>query len=67
MSRFDSWAGSEWAALGGPLIIRMVVYMKRFRDFLHSLWEWVKVVALWLLIVGAIVLGSLIEHLVIVI
>lgn len=41
--------------------------MKRFRDFLHSLWEWVKVVALWLLIVGAIVLGSLIEHLVIVI
>lgn len=41
--------------------------MKRFRDFLHSLWEWVKVVALWLLIIGAIVLGSLIEHLVIVI
>ena len=41
--------------------------MKRFRDFLHSLWEWGKVVALWLLIVGAIVLGSLIEHLVIVI
>ena len=41
--------------------------MKRFRDFLHSLWELVKVVALWLLIIGAIVLGSLIEHLVIVI
>ena len=41
--------------------------MKRFRDFLHSLWEWFKVVALWLLIIGAIVLGSLIEHLVIVI
>ena len=40
--------------------------MKRFRDFLRSLWEWVKVVALWLLIVGAIVLGSVIEHLVIV-
>lgn len=41
--------------------------MKRFRDFLRYAWEWVKVVALWLLIVGAIVLGSLIEHLVIVI
>lgn len=41
--------------------------MKRFRDFLRCIWEWVKVVALWLLIVGAIVLGSLIEHLVIVI
>lgn len=41
--------------------------MKRFRDFLRYVWEWVKVVALWLLIVGAIVLGSLIEHLVIVI
>ena len=40
--------------------------MKRFRDFLHSLWEWAKVVALWLLIVGGIVLGSVIEHLVIV-
>ena len=40
--------------------------MKRFCDFLHSLWEWVKVVALWLLIVGGIVLGSVIEHLVIV-
>ena len=40
--------------------------MKRFRDFLHSLWEWVKVVVLWLLIVGAIVLGSVIEHCVIV-
>ena len=41
--------------------------MKRFRDFLQHVWEWVKVAALWLLIVGAIVLGSLIEHLVIVI
>lgn len=41
--------------------------LKRFRDFLRYVWEWVKVVALWLLIVGAIVLGSLIEHLVIVI
>lgn len=39
--------------------------MKRLRDFLRSLWEWVKVAALWLLIVGAIVLGSVIEHLVI--
>lgn len=41
--------------------------MKRFHDFLRYVWEWVKVVALWLLIVGFIVLGSLIEHLVIVI
>ena len=41
--------------------------LKRFHDFLRSVWEWVKVVALWLLIIGAIVLGSLIEHLVIVI
>lgn len=41
--------------------------MKRFCDFLRYVWEWVKVVALWLLIVGAIVLGSVIEHLVIVI
>lgn len=41
--------------------------MKRFRDFLHSLWEWVKVVCWWLLAVGLIVLGSVVEHLVIVI
>lgn len=41
--------------------------LKRFRDFLCYVWEWVKVVALWLLIVGAIVLGSIIEYLVIVI
>lgn len=41
--------------------------MKRFRDFLHSLWEWVKVVGWWLLAVGLIVLGSVIEHLVVVI
>lgn len=41
--------------------------MKRFRDFLHSLWEWIKVVVWWLLAVGLIVLGSVIEHLVIVI
>lgn len=67
MSGFESWAGSEWGTWGGPLIIRMVSIMKRFRDFLRHVWEWVKVVALWLLIVGAIVLGSVIEHLVIVI
>lgn len=41
--------------------------MKRFRDFLHSLWGWVKVVGWWLLVVGLIVLGSVVEHLVIVI
>ena len=41
--------------------------MKRFRDFLRSLWEWIKVVGWWLLAVGLIVLGYVIEHLVIVI
>lgn len=41
--------------------------MKRFRDFLRHVWEWVTVVGWWLLIVGAIVLGSVIEHLVIVV
>lgn len=41
--------------------------MKRFRDFLRSLFEWVTVVGWWLLAVGLIVLGSVIEHLVIVI
>ena len=41
--------------------------MKRFRDFLHSLCEWVPAIGWWLLAVGLIVLGSVIEHLVIVI
>ena len=41
--------------------------MKRLRDFLRSLVEWVTVVGWWLLAVGLIVLGSVIEHLVIVI
>lgn len=41
--------------------------MKRFYDFLRYLWEWVKVIALWLLIVGLIVLVWLVEHCVIVI
>lgn len=41
--------------------------LKRFRDFLRYAWEWIKVAELWLLIVGSIVLGSVIEHLVIVI
>ena len=67
MSRFESWAWSELAAKRGPKIIRVVIIVKRFRDFLRYVWEWVKVVALWLLIVGAIVLGFVIEHLVIVI
>lgn len=39
----------------------------RLYDKLHVVWEWVKVIALWLLIIGAIVLGSIIEHLVIVV
>lgn len=41
--------------------------MKRFCDFLRSLWEWVAAMSWWLLAVGLIVLGSVIEHLVIVI
>ena len=41
--------------------------MKSFRDFLRSLFERVAVVLWWLLAVGLIVLGSVIEHLVIVI
>lgn len=41
--------------------------LNRFRDFLRSLFEWVAVVGWWLLAVGLIVLGSVIEHLVIVI
>lgn len=39
----------------------------RLCDILDDVWAWVKVVALWLLIIGAIVLGSIIEHLVIVV
>ena len=39
----------------------MVTIVKRFRDFLRNVWELVKVVALWLVILGAIVLGSVIE------
>lgn len=41
--------------------------MKRFRDFLRSALEWAKALVWWLLAVGLIVLGSMIEHLVIVI
>ena len=41
--------------------------MKRFRAFMESVWQWVKVVAWWALAVALIVLGSLIEHLIIVI
>lgn len=40
--------------------------MKRFHDFLRSLFEWVAAVGWWLLAVGLIVLGSVIEHCVIV-
>lgn len=41
--------------------------MKRFCDFLRSLFEWVAVVGWWLLAVGLIVGGSVIEHLIIVV
>lgn len=54
--------------IGWPADYKDGVYtMKRFRDFLRSLFGWVKVVGWWLLAVGLIVLGSVIEHLVIVI
>ena len=36
-------------------------------DKLDVVWEWVKVILLWLLIIGSIVLGSFLEHVVIVI
>lgn len=41
--------------------------LKRFRDFLRSAAWWLAAVGWWLLAVGLIVLGSVIEHLVIVI
>lgn len=41
--------------------------MKRFYDFLRSAAWWLAAIGWWLLIVGSIVLGSVIEHLVIVI
>lgn len=39
----------------------------RLRDKLEFVWEWVKVILLWLLIIGGIVLGSFLEHVVFVI
>ena len=39
----------------------------KLRDKLDVVWEWVKVILLWLLIIGGIVLGSVLEHLVIVV
>ena len=41
--------------------------MKRLIDMLRDIWEWVKVVLLWLLLIGGIVLGSFLEHVVFVI
>lgn len=40
--------------------------MKRFCDFLRSAAGWVVAIGWWLLAVGLIVLGSVIEHVVIV-
>lgn len=39
----------------------------KLRDKLDVVWEWVKVILLWLLIIGGIVLGSFLEHVVFVI
>ena len=36
-------------------------------DKLDVVWAWIKVVLLWLLIIGGIVLGSFLEHVVFVI
>lgn len=41
--------------------------MRRLIDRLRDVWEWVKVILLWLLIIGGIVLGSFLEHVVFVI
>lgn len=40
---------------------------KKLFDKLVDVWEWVKVILLWLLIIGGIVLGSFLEHVVFVI
>ena len=40
--------------------------LNRFRDFLRSASGWLAAIGWWLLVVGSIVLGSVIEHLVIV-
>ena len=45
----------------------MKTWLDKLRDKLVDVWEWVKVIALWVVIVGAIVLGWIIEHLVIVV
>ena len=39
----------------------------KLRDRLDVVWEWIKVILLWLLIIGGIVLGSFFEHVVFVI
>lgn len=41
--------------------------LNRFRDFLRSAAGWLAAVSWWLLATGLIVLGSVIEHLVIVV
>ena len=39
----------------------------KLRDKLDDVLEWVKVILLWLLIIGGIVLGSFLDHVVFVI
>lgn len=52
---------------GGMNGVMMKTWLDKLRDKLVDVWEWVKVIALWFVIVGAIVLGLIIEHLVIVV
>lgn len=52
---------------GGMNGVMMKTWLDKLRDKLVDVWEWVKVIALWVVIVGAIVLGWIIEHLVIVV
>lgn len=52
---------------GGMNGVMMKKLIDRLRDKLEFVWEWVKVILLWLLIIGGIVLGSFLEHVVFVI
>lgn len=52
---------------GGMNGVMMKKLFDKIRDKLVDVWEWVKVILLWLLIIGGIVLGSFLEHVVFVI
>lgn len=52
---------------GGMNGVMMKKLVDKLRDKLDTVWEWIKVILLWLLIIGGIVLGSVFEHVVFVI